>query len=66
MVVKAFGAESVRIAPLPRRRATACGRRNLHYVLQQAISSPLIEFFGAVTIVGLLTYARDADQGAGR
>ena len=25
---------------------------------QQAIASPLIEFFGAITIVGLLTYAR--------
>jgi len=27
-------------------------------VLQQALSSPLIEFFAALTIVGLLTYAR--------
>ena len=27
-------------------------------VAQQALASPLIEFFGAVTIVGLLTYAR--------
>ncbi|MEO8028289.1 MAG: ATP-binding cassette domain-containing protein, partial [Bryobacteraceae bacterium] len=31
---------------------------NLRYVAQQALSSPLIEFFGALTIVGLLTYAR--------
>jgi len=31
---------------------------NLRYVAQQALSSPLIEFFGAITIVGLLTYAR--------
>src|SRR6202030_846909 len=30
---------------------------NVRYVLQQAISSPLIEMFGALTIVGLLTYA---------
>jgi subfamily B ATP-binding cassette protein MsbA len=32
---------------------------NLRYAAQQAISSPLIEFFGALTIVGLLTYARE-------
>ncbi len=31
---------------------------NLRYVAQQALASPLIEFFGAITIVGLLTYAR--------
>src|SRR6202011_2194460 len=31
----------------------------LRYVLQQAVASPLIELFGALTIVGLLTYARD-------
>ena len=31
---------------------------NLRYVAQQAIASPVIEFFGAITIVGLLTYAR--------
>jgi subfamily B ATP-binding cassette protein MsbA len=31
---------------------------NLRYVAQQAIASPIIEFFGALTIVGLLTYAR--------
>ena len=28
-------------------------------MLQQALSSPLIELVGAITIVGLLTYARD-------
>src|SRR5262249_20946468 len=33
-------------------------RSNLRYVVQQAVASPLIEFFGAVTIVGLLWYAR--------
>src|SRR5208282_5243492 len=31
---------------------------NLHYVAQQALASPLIEFFAALTIAGLLTYAR--------
>jgi subfamily B ATP-binding cassette protein MsbA len=30
----------------------------LRYVAQQALSSPMIEFFAAITIVGLLTYAR--------
>ncbi|HPQ16044.1 MAG TPA: ATP-binding cassette domain-containing protein, partial [Bryobacteraceae bacterium] len=31
----------------------------LKYILHQAITSPLIEFFGALTIVGLLAYARN-------
>lgn len=56
-VVKAFGtekheAERFHDAALRLRNA------NLRYVLQQAIASPLIEFFAALTIVGLLTYAR--------
>jgi subfamily B ATP-binding cassette protein MsbA len=34
-------------------------RSNLRYVAQQALASPLIEFFGALTIVALLTYARN-------
>jgi subfamily B ATP-binding cassette protein MsbA len=33
-------------------------KTNLRYVAQQALSSPLIEMFGAITIVCLLTYAR--------
>jgi subfamily B ATP-binding cassette protein MsbA len=56
-VVKAFGSEAYES-----RRFQAAARRllhsNLHYVGQQAIASPLIELFGALTIVGLLTYAR--------
>jgi len=56
MVVQAFGAE-----PWESRRFREASRRllksNLRYTLQQAVSSPLIEFFGALTIVGLLTYA---------
>jgi subfamily B ATP-binding cassette protein MsbA len=32
-------------------------------VLQQALASPLIEFFAALTIVGLLTYARTQVKG---
>ncbi len=57
-VVKAFQAERHESA----RFAEASGRLkkgSLRYVAQQSISSPIIEFFGALTIVGLLTYARD-------
>ncbi len=56
-VVKAFAAEvyeSRRFRDAARRLL----RSNLRYVRQQAISSPLIEMFGALTIVGLLSYAR--------
>jgi subfamily B ATP-binding cassette protein MsbA len=56
-VVRSFGAEAYES-----RRFREVGRRlrssNLRYVAQQALASPLIEFFGALTIVGLLTYAR--------
>jgi len=58
VVVKSFQAEAhesrrFRVASL-RLKASS-----LRYVAQQALSSPLIEFFGALTIVGLLTYARN-------
>jgi subfamily B ATP-binding cassette protein MsbA len=56
-VVKSFGAEDVE----SNRFAMAAEKfksSNLRYVAQQALSSPLIECFGALTIVGLLTYAR--------
>lgn len=56
-VVKAFGTEvyeSRRFQDGARRLL----RSNLRYVRQQAISSPLIELFGSLTIVGLLMYAR--------
>jgi len=56
-VVKSFGAEELESNRF-RDRAAKLRRSNLRYVAQQAIASPLIEFFGAVTIVGLLTYAR--------
>ena len=56
-VVKSFGAEEIE-ANRFRDRAQRLRRSNLKYVAQQAIASPLIEFFGAVTIVGLLSYAR--------
>jgi len=56
-VVKAFGAEDVESNRF-RDRAEKLRNSNLRYVAQQAIASPVIEFFGAITIVGLLTYAR--------
>lgn len=57
-VVKTFGTEA---HEAKRFRTAARGLRNanLRYVAQQAFASPLIEFFGALTIVGLLTYARE-------
>jgi subfamily B ATP-binding cassette protein MsbA len=58
LVVKAFSAEAYE----SRRFRTASQRllkTNLRYVLQQAMASPLIEIFGAMTIVGLLWYARN-------
>jgi len=56
-VVKAFGAERLESERFA-RTASNLKRANLKYVLQQALASPMIEFFGAVTIVVLLTYAR--------
>jgi len=56
-VVKSFGAEDVE----SNRFALAAAQfksSNLRYIAQQAISSPLIECFGALTIVALLSYAR--------
>jgi subfamily B ATP-binding cassette protein MsbA len=57
MVVKAFGAEAYES-----RRFHDAGRRllrtNVRYVLQQGLSSPVIDFCAALTIVGLITYAR--------
>ncbi|MBK9170476.1 MAG: ATP-binding cassette domain-containing protein [Bryobacterales bacterium] len=61
-VVKAFGAEEHE-----QKRFAAAAERfkrsTLRYVLQQALASPLIEIFGALTIVGLLTYARGQIKG---
>lgn len=56
-VVKSFGAEDVESNRF-RDRAEKLRATNLRYVAQQALASPIIEFFGALTIVGLLTYAR--------
>ena len=57
-VVKSFaqeGHESGRF----RRAAKRWRVESLKYVAQQALATPMIEFFGAVTIVALLTYARE-------
>ncbi len=56
-VVKAFGMESFEEGRF-RAAADRLFRSSLRYVKQQAVSSPLIEIFGALTIVGLLTYVR--------
>jgi subfamily B ATP-binding cassette protein MsbA len=56
-VVKSFGAEDLESNRF-RLAASHLKTSNLRYVAQQAISSPLIEIFAAVTIVCLLTYAR--------
>jgi len=56
MVVKAFGAEGYESQRF-REAGKRLLRSNIRYVLQQAIASPLIEIFGAATIVGLMSYA---------
>jgi subfamily B ATP-binding cassette protein MsbA len=56
-VVKSFLTESHESNRF-RRAARSLRNANLRYVSQQAIASPLIEFCGALTIVGLLIYAR--------
>jgi len=61
-VVHAFNAEKYELARF-RAAAKRLLRSNLRYVLQQSIASPLIEICGAVTIVGLLWYAREEIKG---
>jgi subfamily B ATP-binding cassette protein MsbA len=56
-IVRAFGMEAFETGRF-RRAAEKLFRENLRYVRQQAVSSPLIEMFAAVTVVALLTYAR--------
>ncbi len=57
MVVKAFGAEAYEFRRF-REAARRLLKTNVRYVLQQAISSPLIDMLAATMIVLLLTYAR--------
>jgi subfamily B ATP-binding cassette protein MsbA len=56
-VVHAFNAEQYELSRF-RIAARRLLRSNLRYVVQQAIASPMIEICGALTIVGLLWYAR--------
>ncbi|HYL76804.1 MAG TPA: ABC transporter transmembrane domain-containing protein [Bryobacteraceae bacterium] len=56
-VVKSFGTEDIESNRF-RVAANRLKSSNLRYILQQALPSPLIENFGAITIVGLLSYAR--------
>ena len=63
-VVKTFGAEDFESNRFRDASQPPAASSNLRYVAQQALPSPLIEFFGALTIVGLLTFARAANQDA--
>lgn len=56
-VVKTFGAEDFE-AKRFRAASRQYKRGTLHYVAQQALPSPIIEFMGALSVVGLLTLAR--------
>ena len=60
-IVKAFVMEPFEVA-----KFKAATRRllkiNLRWVRAQAVTSPLMEILGAVTIAGLLLYARNADS----
>lgn len=57
-IVKAFGMEDFEIRRFG-EAAQRVFRNNLRYVKQQGIASPLIELFAAVTIIALLSYARE-------
>ncbi len=56
-VVKAFATERHESGRF-REAAQRFRSTTLRYVAQQALVTPMIEFFGALTIVALLTYAR--------
>ncbi len=56
-IVKSFTGEKLEAARF-RAAAKKFKRSSLRYIAVQALPSPIIEFFGAVTIVVLLTYAR--------
>ena len=57
MVVKAFGAERYEFRKF-RDAAQRLLKTNIRYVLQQGLSSPMIDMCAAGVIVGLLTYAK--------
>ncbi len=61
-VVKSFTAEALESERF-HKAAARFKRASLRYISLQALPSPIIEFLGAVTIVGLLTYARTQIKG---
>ncbi|MBX9848562.1 MAG: ABC transporter ATP-binding protein/permease, partial [Rhodocyclaceae bacterium] len=60
-VVRTFNAEQMESSRF-HAAADLLRKSNLHYVAQQALPSPVIEFLGALTIVGLIGYARTQIQ----
>ena len=60
-VVRSFNAEAVESSRF-HQAADLLRKSNLRYVAQQALPSPVIEFLGALTIVGLIGYARTQIQ----
>lgn len=58
VVVKSFLSEKIESSRF-RKAAARFKKASLRYLALQALPSPIIEFFGALTIVGLLWYARD-------
>jgi subfamily B ATP-binding cassette protein MsbA len=60
-VVRTFNAEAME-AKRFREAAQLLRKSSLRYVAQQALPSPVIEFLGALTIVGLVGYARTQIQ----
>ena len=59
MVVRAFAAEQYESGRF-RAAARRLFKTNVRYVLQQGLSSPMIDMLAAATIVGLLGYAKQA------
>jgi subfamily B ATP-binding cassette protein MsbA len=57
MVVKAFGAEAYEARKF-REASHRLLKSNVRYILQQALSSPLVDLIALLMIIGLLTYAR--------
>ena len=64
-VVKAFGMEAFEEGRF-RSAADRLFRSSLRYVRQQAVASPIIEVFGTLTIVGLLSYVRNQQMTPGQ
>lgn len=60
-VVRTFNAEPMESSRF-QAAADLLRKSNLRYVAQQALPSPVIEFLGAFTIVGLIGYARTQIQ----